>query len=88
MVDHVSPNCKAVLLRDLECFKQEVADNYRAMFHEPIPHRKPSYAVFVWLLELFDRDRQFIHELDAFLEVQKKRANKRVQVTSRKPRRT
>lgn len=82
-----STNSRQVLLQDLRQFKREIAFNYREMFHEPIPHRKPSYGLFVWLLELLDADRQFTHELDDFL-VEHNRSNKRFQVAPRKSRRT
>lgn len=84
----MSPSSRVVLMRDVRRFKREVAHNYKAMFHEPVPLKKPSYAFFVWLMELFDKDKQFTHELDDFLLEYEKKANKRGHAVTRKSRRS
>ena len=72
-----STNSRSVLLSDMRQFEKEIENNYRELFREPVPHRRPAYGLFVWFLELFDHDRQFTRELDEFLIIQAKRLGKR-----------
>jgi hypothetical protein len=68
-----SPNCKAALLADVRVFRREVAQAYCDFFHEQVPPSKRVFTVFCWLLDWFDRDKQFAMELDEYLSRQRRR---------------
>lgn len=68
-----SPNSRAALFREVQKFNDETDQNYRAMFHQTSPQRKPYFAFFIWFVNLVDEDHQFQNEMVSYLEKYRRR---------------
>ena len=63
---------KISLNEDIKKFRKEVEENYESFFQKKMPQAKISFSFMLWVIELFDKDKQFLNEFDEYLRKRRK----------------